>query len=1118
VANLRRPPIWTGYAAAVAIAAVAVLLRLLIGSWLGVRPMLFFYLVPVLLPAYCFGLGAGLTAAVLASAAAWYEFTLHSLSLAQPSNLAHFALFIAVAFTVCVLVAEARSRVPVEICLQPGKLMRTERRVRQSFAFALCCLGILGVLSFLSISHSDTAMTRAVNAHETIRMLDTVSAQMTAAQNAQRGYIITGEGYYVAFFREAARKANEALDRLASLTSDSTVQFSRAEKIAPLLARRLNLAREVLEIRRTKGFEAAKSSPPTAEGSHLHDHIVELLAEMAVTEEALLADREATAARNALIAKVGIAGGSAIAFIFVSLALLAIGRDFAGSRRSEQALHEAQTALEERVENRTAELQRMNELLVESTARLGTVTDLARVGLVIVDESHRYRYVNPAYAAILGLPSADIAGQRVADVLGFAYETQIRSRLEQGLAGQRVSYELCLPALTPASPSTGNEEPEKRYFAVSYEPGTDPSGKVVVVVIVDITERKRAEQQLRASLQEVVDLRMALNEHAIVAVCDPQGHITEVNDKFCEISQYSREELIGQDFRLIDSGAHSKEFFRELWRTIGHGKVWRGEIKNRAKDGSFYWVAMTIVPFLDEQGQPRRYVSIRADITARKQAEEVRTRLLGIIRCSDDAIISKSLSGVITTWNAGAEKIFGYTAEEAIGQSMRMVIPPDLQHEEDDILARIAQDESVDHFETQRICRDGTRIDVSVSISPVQDSEGQVVGASAIARDITAKKRAEAALQASAQQLRQLIEQAPVSLAMFDRQMNYLAVSQRWVQEFGRGREIVPGMNHYDVNPDLPERWKVVHQRGLAGERLDAKEDQWIMSDSREIWLRWAVHPWTNERGEIGGIVIMAEDITTQKHAEVAVLELNNQLEHRVAQRTAELKAANQELESFSYSVSHDLRAPLRAVDGFSQAVLEDYGSLLPEQGLHYLQTIRNGAQRMGTLIDDLLSFSRLSRADMSKRRIDMNVLVRTVVDDLRLETAGRKIEWHFGELPRGHGDAALLRQVWTNLISNALKYSSKREVAVIEIGARQENGEDVYFIRDNGSGFDMRYAKKLFGVFQRLHRQDEFKGTGVGLAIVQRIVHRHGGRIWADSAVEAGATFHFTLQKESKS
>jgi light-regulated signal transduction histidine kinase (bacteriophytochrome) len=217
-------------------------------------------------------------------------------------------------------------------------------------------------------------------------------------------------------------------------------------------------------------------------------------------------------------------------------------------------------------------------------------------------------------------------------------------------------------------------------------------------------------------------------------------------------------------------------------------------------------------------------------------------------------------------------------------------------------------------------------------------------------------------------------------------------------------------------------------------------------------------------------------------------------------------------LEAFSYSVSHDLRAPLRGIDGFAQAVLEDYGPQLPEDGRRCLQTIRNGAQQMGALIDDLLSFSRLSRQQLTKRAINTGKLVREVLEDLHPEHGTRQIEVCVGALPSCRGDRALLKQVWVNLLSNALKYTRNREMAVIEVGAVLENGELAYFVRDNGTGFDMRYAGKLFGVFQRLHRVDEFEGTGVGLAIVQRVVHRHGGRVWAEAQTECGATFYFTL------
>jgi light-regulated signal transduction histidine kinase (bacteriophytochrome) len=242
---------------------------------------------------------------------------------------------------------------------------------------------------------------------------------------------------------------------------------------------------------------------------------------------------------------------------------------------------------------------------------------------------------------------------------------------------------------------------------------------------------------------------------------------------------------------------------------------------------------------------------------------------------------------------------------------------------------------------------------------------------------------------------------------------------------------------------------------------------------------------------------------------------LNRDLERRVAERTAELEAANRELESFSYTVSHDLRAPLRTLDGFSDALLEDYGPQLPAEARDYLATIRRGAQRMGALIDDLLAFSRLSRKPLTKQSVNMEALVQGALEELGPERTGRKIEFLNGALPATQGDPALLKQVWMNLLSNAIKYSRQAEQARIEIGSLAEPGAKVYFVRDNGAGFDMKYADKLFGVFQRLHRADEFEGTGIGLATVQRIVHRHGGRVWAEAQPDQGATFYFTLERE---
>jgi signal transduction histidine kinase len=242
---------------------------------------------------------------------------------------------------------------------------------------------------------------------------------------------------------------------------------------------------------------------------------------------------------------------------------------------------------------------------------------------------------------------------------------------------------------------------------------------------------------------------------------------------------------------------------------------------------------------------------------------------------------------------------------------------------------------------------------------------------------------------------------------------------------------------------------------------------------------------------------------------------MKNELEIRVAERTRQLEMSNKELEAFSYSVSHDLRAPLRAVDGFSQAIIEDFGPAIPLEGHRQLNVIRSSTQKMGELIDDLLTFSRLSRQPLSLMPVDTMALVSSVLADMKDQLAGRDVKITVGTLPPCQSDPSLLRQVWVNLLSNAVKYTAKCEHAVVDVGFLIQEGESVFFVRDNGTGFDMRYAGKLFGVFQRLHRSEDYEGTGVGLAIVQRIVHRHEGRVWADAAVGVGATFFFTLEKK---
>jgi signal transduction histidine kinase len=372
-------------------------------------------------------------------------------------------------------------------------------------------------------------------------------------------------------------------------------------------------------------------------------------------------------------------------------------------------------------------------------------------------------------------------------------------------------------------------------------------------------------------------------------------------------------------------------------------------------------------------------------------------------------------------------------------------------------------------------------------------------------------------------------------------------VNEAYLQATMTKREDIVGRGLFDVFPDNPNDPAPTGVRNLrtsldrvrerraadtmAVQKYDIRRPESAGGGFEERFWSPTNVPVFDEQGRLAYIIHHVEDVTEfvrlkrlKSERDRATDELRSRAEkmeaevyaraQEVAETSRRLEEANAELESFSYSVSHDLRAPLRAINGFSQALLEDYGSTLPPDGQSLLARVRENTKRMGQLIDDLLVFSRLGRKPLEMEPVDMAVLAQAVAQEQREADQGRDVEVIVGPLPTAIGDAGLLRQAVSNLVSNAFKFTRPRARARIEIGSRADGDETVYYVRDNGAGFDMKYATKLFGVFQRLHRESDFEGTGVGLALVQRIVHRHGGRVWAEAQVDQGATFYFTLRK----
>jgi PAS domain S-box-containing protein len=676
-----------------------------------------------------------------------------------------------------------------------------------------------------------------------------------------------------------------------------------------------------------------------------------------------------------------------------------------------------------------------------------------------------------------------------------------------------------------------------------------------------IRERKQAEEEktrLITSLQESDrKFRAIFNQtFQFIELLSVEGILLEANQTALDFGELQANQVIGRPFWECPWWPSSPETQEELKAAIVQAaadEFVRYEVDVIGAGDRVATIDFSIKPVKHEKGRVVLLICEGRDITLRKKAEAVicelnaeleerveeRTAQLEaanqqlqesynllqtVIDSNPNPIFVKDCQGRYLFMNSPGADLFNKSVEEIIGQDDTVLFPPEVCAEIKANDHRIITSGNYEILE-ETVLVEGEWRTYSTTKNACRDSQGNILGLVGFARDITPLKQTQevlrqaneelelrvqartvelskaiAALSESEERLRLFIENVPSAIAMFDREMRYLATSQRWLLDYNLGEQEIIGRCHYDVLPEIPERWKEDNQSVLAGEVIKSEEDSFLRANGTTDWLRYALHPWHNSTGEVGGIIMFTEVITQRKEAE-----------QKLKKAIAELARSNQELEQFAYVASHDLREPLRKIKSYTDLLVKRYQGQLDEKADKYIAYITDGAVRMQTLITDLLTYSRVGRGEIALEPTDLGAVLNRTLSDLSNVIRESNALITTDPLPTVKANPTQMGQLLQNLIANAIKFHGQ-QLPHVQIRAVLHDQSCTICVQDNGIGIEPQYAERIFVIFQRLHTKDEYPGTGIGLAVCKKIVERHGGQIWVESELGRGTTFCFTL------